>query len=121
MRDRKRMNFQPIYCKLLSGRIFDPLAEDWTYSGKQWGWALRLKHKKRAVLYMTPAAGHFVVGFALGEKAVAAARQAGLSQALLEIIDASPRYAEGRAVRFEVTTPAEVAWALDLATIKMAN
>ncbi len=33
---------------------FDPLTEDWVFSGKKWGWALRLKHKKRAVLYLTP-------------------------------------------------------------------
>jgi hypothetical protein len=29
---------------------FDELVEDWTFSGKKWGWSLRLKHKKRAVL-----------------------------------------------------------------------
>ena len=38
-----------------------PLVEDWTYGGKSWGWALRLKRKKRAVLYMTPAQRHFRV------------------------------------------------------------
>jgi hypothetical protein len=100
---------------------FDKLAEAWTYSGKQWGWALRLTHKWHPLLYMTPSKGHFFVGFALGEKAVGAAHQADLPLALLEIIDASPRYAEGRAVRFEVRTFEEVGWALGLAKIKMAN
>jgi hypothetical protein len=100
---------------------FDPIAEDWTFSGKQWGWSLRLKHKKRAVLYMTPSDGRFFVGFALGEQAVAAAQEAGLPKRLLEIIEGSQKYAEGRAVRLEVTTPAGVEWAVILAEIKMAN
>ena len=100
---------------------FDPIAEDWTFSGKQWGWSLRLKHKKRAVLYMTPSDGLFFVGFALGVQAVAAAQEAGLPKRLLEIIEGSQKYAEGRAVRLEVTTPAGVDWAVILAEIKMAN
>lgn len=100
---------------------FDPIAEDWTFFGKQWGWSLRLKHKKRAVLYMTPSDGLFFVGFALGEQAVAAAQEAGLPKRLLEIIEGSQKYAEGRAVRLEVTTPAGVEWAVILAEIKMAN
>ena len=52
---------------------FDPLSQDWGFSGKAWGWSLRLKHKQRTVLYMTPCARHFLAGFALGEKAVKAA------------------------------------------------
>jgi len=54
---------------------FDPLSVDWGFAGKNYGWSLRLKQKKRTVLYMTPCRGHFLVGFALGEKAVDAAHQ----------------------------------------------
>lgn len=38
---------------------FQPLSVDWTFAGKKWGWSLRLKRKKRAVLYMTPRSGYF--------------------------------------------------------------
>ena len=100
---------------------FDPLAEDWTFSGKKWGWSLRLKHKKRAVLYMTPSMGFFYVGFALGEKAVAAAHASDLPQSLLEIIDGSQKYAEGRAVRLEVRSAADLDSVTNVAVIKMAN
>lgn len=103
------------------GSRFEPTAEDWTFSGKKWGWALRLKHKKRAVLYMTPCKDHFLVGFALGEKAVAAAHQAGLPQAILDIIDDAPRYAEGRGVRVEVRCAEDVQHVVKLAEVKMAN
>jgi hypothetical protein len=103
------------------GSDFDPIAKDWRFSGKQWGWSLRLKHKKRAVLYMTPAQGFFYVGFVLGEKAVAAAHQSALPQSVLDLIDNSQKYAEGRAVRLEVRNWDDLSNALQIASIKMAN
>ena len=38
------------------------------------GWGLRLKRNDRVILYMTPREDHFLVSFALGEKAVVATR-----------------------------------------------
>lgn len=101
--------------------VYEPLAFDWGFAGKKWGWSLRLKFKKRAVLYMTPSSGFFYAGFALGEKAVNAAHQSDLPQSLLDVIDSSQKYAEGRAVRLEVRTPEDVANVVKLATVKMAN
>ncbi len=103
------------------GTELGPLSEDWTYSGKQWGWALRLKHKKRAVLYMTPAHGFFFVGFALGAKAVAAAHQSALSRSALDLIDNSQKFAEGRAVRLEVREGEDLGDVVQIARIKLAN
>ena len=100
---------------------YDPLAEDWVFSGKKWGWSLRLKHKKRAVLYMTPSTGFFYAGVALGEKAVAAANTSDLPRSLLEIINGSQKYAEGRGVRLEVWSAADLENVIKLAAIKMAN
>ena len=107
--------------KSLLASQFSPLAEDWTFSGKKWGWSLRLKHKKRAVLYMTPSTGFFDAGLALGEKAVAAANASDLPHSLLEIINGSRKYAEGRGVRLEVRSNADLADVVQLAAIKMAN
>jgi len=107
--------------KELIASNFDPLAEDWTFSGKKWGWSLRLKHKKRAILYMTPSTGFFYVGFALGEKAVNAARESGLPQRLLDIINSSQKYAEGRGVRLEVRSTTDLDSVLKLSEIKMAH
>jgi len=100
---------------------FQPLSVDWVFSGKKWGWSLRLKQKKRAVPYMTPRSDCFVVGFALGQRAVGAAHQSDLPQSTLEMIDASDVYAEGRAVRFEVRTREDVGTAVRIAAIKMEN
>jgi hypothetical protein len=86
----------------LVSKQIPPITETWGFTSKSTGWGLRLLHKERVLLYMTPCAGRFLVSFALGEKAVAAARAAKLPSALLEAIDAAPRYAEGRGVRIPV-------------------
>ncbi len=100
---------------------FGPLSEDWVFSGKKWGWALRLKHKKRAILYMTPCQAFIVVGFALGQKALDAAHRAGLPEAILSVIDSGQKYAEGRAVRLEIRTIEDVEGVVQVALVKMAN
>ena len=105
----------------LIAQEFPPLAEEWVFGGKSHGWALRLKQKKRAVLYMTPLAGYFRVGFAFGEKAVKAAHQSDLPASVLKLIDEAPKYAEGRGVRLEVKSAKDVRVVARLAAIKMAN
>ena len=98
-----------------------PLSEEWVFSGKNYGWSLRLKQKKRAVLYMTPCSGYFRVAFAFGEKAVRAAHTSKLPTAVLSLIDEAKKYPEGRAVRLEVRTAKDVDIVEKLAAIKMAN
>ena len=100
---------------------YPPLDETWNFSGAKWGWSLRLRQKKRTVLYMTPCEGHFLVGFALGEKAVKAAHRSTLSDSVLTIIDGARKYAEGRAVRIEIRTKKDLENAKKLSSIKMAN
>ncbi len=100
---------------------FAPISSEWGYSGKAYGWGLRLKSEKRAVLYMTPCRGYFLASFALGEKAVAAAHVSKLSSQLIDLIDRAPKYAEGRGVRLEVRSAADLRQIELLAAIKMAN
>lgn len=98
-----------------------PLDETWMFSGTAWGWSLRLKQKKRTVLYMTPCKRHFLVGFVLGEKAVKAAHESSLPDAVLTAIDGAKKYVEGRAVRLEIRKKSDLQVAKKLAAIKMAN
>jgi len=100
---------------------YGPVTEQWNFSGKNYGWGFRLKHKERIVLYMTPCKGHFLASFALGEKAVRAARESGLPDPVLKIIDAAPKYAEGRGVRVEVKSKKDLENVKALAAIKMGN
>lgn len=98
-----------------------PLTEEWVYSGKNYGWSLRLKQKKRAILYMTPCDGFFRVAFAFGEKAVKAAHESDLPVTVLDLIDNAPKYVEGRAVRMEIKSSKDIGIVEKLAAIKMAN
>jgi len=98
-----------------------PLAEEWKYSGKPYGWGFRLVYRKRTILHLVPGERHFLAGFCLGAKAVAAARQAGLSPAVLAAIEAAPQYAEGRGFRMEVRTKADAAEVLTLAALKLGS
>ena len=97
-----------------------PLSEEWNF-GKSFGWSFRLKQPKRVFVYMTPCKGHFLTSFVLGEKACAAAHAAKLPAPVLEQIDAAPRYAEGRGVRFQVRTKADAAAMEALAAIKATH
>lgn len=100
---------------------FTPLSEEWGFTSKSTGWGLRLKQPARTVLYMTPCRGYFLVSFALGEKAVKAARESDLPASILEIIDSAKKYAEGRGVRLQIRTAKDVRNVEKLAAIKMAN
>jgi hypothetical protein len=43
------------------------LEEQWSFSGAKFGWSLRLRDAKRAVVYCTPCKGHFLACMVLGE------------------------------------------------------
>ena len=111
------------WCRLIElvGARIDPITEVWGFTSASTGWGLRLRHKERVILYMTPQPGQFLVSFALGEKAVAAARAARLSATILKAIAEAPRYAEGRGVRLAVTNGRQIAALASLAQIKWQN
>jgi hypothetical protein len=94
---------------------------EWNSYSPKAGWALRLKVKKRNIVYLAPCAGHFRVAFILGDKAVAAARQGNLAKSTLKLIDEAPRYPEGTGVRLMVKAAKDLAAIKKLALIKMAN
>ena len=100
---------------------YQPLTEKWVMYSEKWGWSLQLKRKKRTILYMTPCKKHFLVGFVMGEKAVKAAHESDLPEAVLALIDSAPKYVEGRGLRIEVRTKKDLETTKKLAAIKMAN
>src|SRR5271157_4218504 len=95
--------------------------QEWNSYSPKYGWALRLKVKKRNIVYLGPCDGCFRVAFALGDKAVAAARKSDLPKNTLKIIDEAPRYAEGTGVRLIVKAEKDLGAIKKLALIKMAN
>jgi hypothetical protein len=112
-----------VWTNLLSevDKRIGPIFQVWGYSSKATGWGLRVKRQDRIILYMTPQAGQFLLSFALGEKAVAAAKEGGLSAEILNAIDSAPRYAEGRGLRLEVCDKLQVSDLVRIAQIKSEN
>lgn len=99
---------------------YPPLEATWGFTGAKYGWSLRLKRKKRAVVYLMPKPRHFLASTAFGEKAVKASRQADLSDATREVIRKAPRYPEGRAVRLEVRTKKDRDEVVKILAVKMS-
>ena len=95
-----------------------PLVDEWNFS-KAFGWTLRLKQPARVLVYLTPRPSCFLASFALGERACDAIGKAGLPAAILAIIEAAPKYAEGRGVRIPVRTDTDVEAILKIAGLKI--
>lgn len=95
--------------------------ENWHSSGVKYGWSYRLQLKKRNIVYLGPRIGSFVAAFVLGEKAVAAAKKSGLPADVLKMLAKAGRYAEGTAVRIEVSTLEGLEIVKALARIKVEN
>lgn len=108
-------------------QLLDWLAEqgvadqEWKSSSPKYGWSLRLKVKKRTIVYLGPCNGCFRVAFVLGDRAVAAARKSDLSKNALKLLDEAPRYAEGTGVRLMARASEDLADVRQLAIIKLAN
>ncbi|MGA3285440.1 MAG: DUF3788 domain-containing protein [Verrucomicrobiota bacterium] len=95
--------------------------QEWNSYSRKAGWSLRLKHKERNIVYLSPCRDCFRVMFILGDKAVQAARQSDLPQSVIKIINAAKRYAEGTAVRIEIKKAKDIETVTKLAGIKLAH
>jgi hypothetical protein len=95
--------------------------QEWNSYSSKYGWALRVKRKKRNIVYMAPCNGCFRVSFILGDKAVAAARASKLSKAVLKALDEAPKYPEGTGLRLLVSRSRDLAPIRTLTQVKLAN
>jgi Protein of unknown function (DUF3788) len=99
----------------------DLVTREWNSYSRKAGWSLRLKDGDRNIVYLSPGPGCLMASFALGDKAVRAARESKLPKTVLDLIENAKRYAEGTAVRLEVRVPKDIAAVIKLATIKLEN
>jgi Protein of unknown function (DUF3788) len=97
---------------------YPPVTEAW---GFYKSWSLRLKQKKRTIVYLLPRDGHFLCAFVYGKKATDEARRAKLPKDVIKAINEAPVYAEGRGFRLEVRTANDLETMKTLAAIKMAS
>ena len=96
-------------------------SREWNSYSRKAGWSLRLKSGERNIVYLSPGSGCFMASFALGDRAVRAARESKLPKRVLEIIAGAKRYAEGTAVRLDVSAVRDLAGVKKLAQIKLQN
>ena len=94
---------------------------EWKFYGKQAGWTVAYRCEDRTVFHLIPQPGLFTVVFVLGMRGAAACRDSALPDEVKSSIEKAREYAEGRTVRVEVRTQADVATVKQLVSIKLAN
>jgi hypothetical protein len=97
------------------------VVQEWNSYSLKAGWSLRLKLKKRNIIYLAPCLGCFRVALIFGDKAIAAARQSNLAKSTLKLLDEAPRYPEGTGLRMTVKSTRDLVEIRKLALIKLAN
>jgi hypothetical protein len=83
-------------------------AREWFYSGAKYGWNYRLKDKKRAIVYLLPRKGKFKVGLMFGQKATDAVMVSPVSQKIKDELATARPYVEGRGIRIDIDTLADI-------------
>ncbi len=68
--------------------------QEWNSYSPKAGWALRLKHKKRNIVYLAPCHGAFRVSFIFGDKAMNVIRNTKFPAKIRKIIAEAPHYPE---------------------------
>jgi len=94
---------------------------EWNSYSPKAGWALRLKVKKRNIVYLGPCQQAFRVSFILGDRAIEAARQSKLPKNILKLVEEGKRYPEGTGVLMAVTSASDIPAIVKLAAIKMQH
>src|ERR1700757_1236285 len=94
---------------------------EWNCYSRKAGWALKLKHGDRTIVYLSPSHGCFMASFALGDRAIQAARKSNLPKRVIKIISESKRFAEGTAVRIDVNQAEDIEVVKRLAQAKLEN
>jgi hypothetical protein len=100
---------------------YGELIEEWKFYGRKSGWILKTLRKKRNLFFFIPLDGSFQVSFVFGEKAVAAVEKSGLPKELITELKNARKYAEGRGLRIDVKSSADIEHIKKLVEIKVNN
>lgn len=88
---------------------------------KKYGWSLRLKQKKRNIIYLSPGNGCFMASFVLSDRALDEAKHAHLPRTVQDALATAPHYPEGNGLRILVHRAGDLAPIRKIAAIKVAN
>lgn len=98
--------------------IYAPLSVIWKPSKTEFGRMCLLQHKKRTLLYLTPAKELVWVAIILGERAFQLAMASSLPEGIKRLLLEAKPYAEGRGIRFSIRSMNELAPIVKLLEIK---
>ena len=88
--------------------------QEWNSYSPKAGWSLRVKRKKRTIVWLAPCLGCFRVAFIFGDKAMQALRQCKWPK---RVMDEAPKYPEGTGIRLEVKSSRDIGTLKKLAAI----
>ncbi len=100
---------------------YGDVTEEWKFYGAKSGWVLKLLLKKRNLFFFTPLEGDFRLGFVFGDKAVSAIEKSDLPKDMINTLKNAKKYVEGRGLRVEVKSAADVENVKKLIDIKVRN
>ena len=96
-----------------------PLDTEWKSSKAEFGRICLFQHKKRTLFYLTPEKGKITVAIVLGERAYGLALVSSLPAAIKKMFSEARPYAEGRGIRFSVSSPSDISTIKKLVEIKI--
>jgi Protein of unknown function (DUF3788) len=95
--------------------------EEWHVSVKKYGWSYRIKDKKRAIIYLSPRTGYFIVTMVFGQKATDMIISSNISENTKTELMNSKVYIEGRVLRLDFHNNLILSDIKKLIEIKIAN
>jgi hypothetical protein len=81
---------------------YPKVSEEWNYSGKNYGWSLRVKSKNRNIIYLIPCQGFFKFAFVFGKKGVEEVMNSHIGLKIKNELSNARTYMEGTGFRIDV-------------------
>ena len=100
--------------------IYSPLTKLWKPSKAEFGRMCLLQQKKRTLLYLTPDRDKVWIAIILGERAYQLALSSSLPDGIKKLFREAKPYAEGRGIRFPISSQGDLSTVAKLLEIKTA-
>jgi hypothetical protein len=96
----------PAYKELLM--LIESYEHEWKFYGSKIGWQFKVRHKGKALFYLTPQAESFRLGFAVRDKEKEVLLSSKLPAKAKAELAAAKRYPEGWPLRMQVNKQADM-------------
>ncbi len=88
--------------------LTDAYDHEWKYYGKKYGWQLKVTHKGKALLYLTPLEKSFGIGFGVRENERDRLLNSSLPPKTKEELATAKKYPEGYPLRLEIKSKTDM-------------